>query len=103
MNIETMTLEELEFTLPLTIQRREKKEMPCADCKRECYATVTYKQVIWRSDDFYFNGAKKRAYGISFRQEDGLQKILFKTDRYHSFREALIEAHEKLNEMEGKA
>jgi len=98
----TMSLEELEFSLPMTVQRREKKRMPCADCGRECEETVTYRQVIWRSDDYGREGLrehKRRTYEISFRQEYGMQNVLFRTERYRSFREALIEAHKKLDEM----
>jgi len=97
-----MSLEELEFSLPMTIQREENKVMLCLHCSHQFIDTVTYEQHIWRSDD-YFMGTKKRTYEISFREKHSLQRILFKTDRYHSFREALIEAHEELNEIRGKA
>jgi len=102
MNIETMTLEELEFSLPLTIQREENKVMPCLECSRRFKETVTYEQQLWRSED-YFTDTKRRTYEIAFREKYSSQRILFRTDRYHSFRETLIEAHEKLNEIRGKA
>jgi len=94
-----ITIEELEFSLPLKIQRREKKEMPCHDCKKECFHTVTYKQDLWRSDSYGDNNRKTRTYEISFRMEDDSQKILFRTNRCYNLREALLEANEKLEQM----
>ena len=89
----------MEYSLPLKIQRREKKEMPCSDCKKECFHTVTYKQDIRRSDSYGLNNRKTRTYEISFRQEYCSEKILFRTNRYYNLREALLEAHEKLEQM----
>jgi len=93
-----MTLEELEYSLPITVQREDKKEMPCSDCKRHCKETVTYEQRIYRSDDF-FNGKKTRTYEILFVRQYSHGKVLFRTERYHSLREALLDAHKKLDQM----
>jgi len=98
----SLTLEELEFRLPLDVQRREKMSMPCANCTVERYEYVTYKQAVWRSDDYGIPGIrdyKTRTYEISFREEHNSQKVLFRTDRYHSLRKALIEAHITLSKM----
>ena len=98
----SMSLEELEFSLPLRVQRRDKKEMPCPNCKEIRYVTGNYEQRIWRSDDHGFDGKhKSRRYEISFVQQDSFStgKKLFVTNRYHSFREALIEAHKTLDRM----
>ena len=94
----SITLEELEYNLPLTIQRSEKKEMPCPDCKRDVNVTVTYEQRIYRSDDFS-NNRKKRTYGISYVMQYSHEKVLFRTERYRNFRGALLEAHKKLEQM----
>jgi len=95
-----ISLEELEFNLPLDIQLKEKKEMPCADCEKVCEITVTYVQNIWRSDTYFDNDkTKKRSYEISFRKNHDPQKILFRTARHHNLRNALIEAHKKLDEV----
>jgi len=98
----SMTLEELEFSLPLKIQRKEKREMPCPNCKVIQYRTANYEQRIWRSDDHGPDGRHKtRRYEISFVQNDSFSagKKLFETNRYYSFREALIEAHKTLDRM----
>jgi len=96
----SMTIEELEFALPLRIQKREKKEMPCSDCKRTCDETVDYEQRIWRSDDFGFDGKhKKRTYEISYVRQYSHGKYLFRTERYHSLRQAFIEAYNTLKKM----
>jgi len=94
----SLTLEELEFRLPLSVLHVEKIEWPCPDCNRKCRETsVRYNQDIWRSDDYGIKGNnKRRSYEISFRNS---QKILFRTDRYHSLRKALIEAHIMLSKM----
>jgi len=95
----SMSLEELEFALPLRVQRREKKNMPCGDCKRHCEEAVDYEQRIYRSDDYGFNNRKKRSYEISFVRQYSHGQVLFRTARYHSLREALIEAHKILDRM----
>jgi hypothetical protein len=93
-----MTLEELEFELPLTIQIRERKKMPCEDCEKECFEYVNYEQRIYRNDDYSFHNKKKRTYGISyFRKYSDVP--LVQTNRYHTFQEALIEAHKMLDKL----
>jgi hypothetical protein len=52
---EKMTIRELEFQLPLTIQIQEIMENPCPNCTRKEYHTVTYEQHLWRSDSYYEN------------------------------------------------
>lgn len=94
-----MNLEELEYSLPLTVQHREKKVIPCPDCKKDCNITVTYEQRLYRSDS-YWGKKKTRTYEISFVGQDSYtSRTLFRTERYHSLREALLEAHEKLEQM----
>jgi len=99
----SMSLEKLEFTLPLRIQRQEKREMPCPNCAVTEYRTVNYEQRIWRSDDYGIDGKHKtRRYEISFVCNDSCVsagKILFATNRCYSFREALVEAHKTLKKM----
>jgi hypothetical protein len=92
-----MTIEELEYSLPLAVERSERKDMPCPDCKRNCIETVRYEQSIYRSDDF-FNGTKKRIYEISYVRQYS-RGNLFVTGRHRSFREVLIEAHKTLDRM----
>jgi len=92
-----MSLEELEFSLPITIQQKEKKRMPCGDCKRNCIETVTYEQRIFRSDD-YSSGKKKRTYEIAFVSKYS-RGNLFATERHHSLREALVQAHRTLDHL----
>jgi len=98
-----MSLEELEFTLPLRIQRQEKREMPCPNCKEIQYRAVNYEQRIWRSDDHGIDGKHKtRRYEISFVCNDSCVsagKKLFVTNRYNNLREALLEAHKTLDRM----
>jgi len=93
----SMSLEDLEFTLPMTIQRKEKKNMPCPDCKCNVEETATYEQRIYRSDDF-FNGTKKRSYEIVYVGKYSRGNLL-RTERHHSLRAALIEAHKILSKM----
>jgi len=90
-----MTLEELEYSLPMTVQRREKKNMPCPDCKRNAEEAVIYEQRIYRSDDF-FTGNKKRTYEIAYVAKYS-RGTLFRTSRHHSLRDALLEAHKMLD------
>ena len=93
-----MSLEKLEFAFPLRVQRSEKKEMPCPNCNRDVYVTVDYEQRIYRSDDYGFNNRKKRSHEISFVKWCS-SGTLFRTNRYHSLREALLEAHKTLDRM----
>jgi len=93
----SMSLEDLEYALPITIQREEKKQMPCSDCKRNCKETVSYEQRIYRSDDF-FNNRKTRTYEIAYVRQYS-RGTLFRTQRHHSFRAALMEAHITLDKM----
>jgi hypothetical protein len=96
----SMSLEELEFSLPIRVQRREKKEMPCADCKRNCEETVEYEQRIYRNDDYGVDGKyKKRTYEISFVRHYSHGQVLLRTERHHSFRGALINAHKLLDRL----
>ena len=92
-----MPLEDLEYSLPIIIQREERKDMPCSDCKRNCKETVNYEQRIYRSDDF-FSGRKTRTYEISYVRQYS-RGSLFKTGRHHSLRDALLEAHKTLDRM----
>jgi len=98
-----MSVEELEFTLPLDFQRTEKKEMPCSDCKKECDHTVTYEQEIWRSDNYNLNNKKSRQYQITYRNKKAYSQIngksYFQTERYKTLREVLIDAHKMLDSM----
>ena len=93
-----MTLERLEYTLPITVQRREKKEMPCGDCKRHCEEAVNYEQRIYRNDDFYM-GRKSRTYEISYVRQYSRGQVLLRTQRYHTLRNALEEAHKILDRL----
>jgi len=98
----SMTTDELEFELPLSIQRYEPKVMPCPDCEKKCTVTVTYEQEIFRSDSYGNNNAKRRSYEISYRARYGVLgtgTVLFKTGRFPTFREALIEAHATLDDL----
>ena len=93
-----MSLEKLEFSLPMTVQRQEKKAIPCTDCKRDVKEAVTYEQRIYRHDD-YFNGQKKhRCYEISYVANYS-HKVLLCTSRHHTLRKALTEAHITLAQM----
>lgn len=94
-----MSLEELEYRLPITVQRKEKKQMPCSGCKRDVEIPVNYEQRIWRSDD-YFNGKKTRIYEISFYDNVYSHGKLFSTARHRFFRDALVEAHKKLDRLD---
>jgi hypothetical protein len=93
-----MTLEELEFALPLAVQKTERRQMPCPQCQIERHETVTYRQEIYRSDSFGKEDEKRRIYEISFRDTDGSYGRLFRSGRHYSFREALIKAHKYLDE-----
>jgi hypothetical protein len=93
-----MTLEELEFALPLAVQKTERRKMPCMDCQIERHETVTYRQEIYRSDSFGEGDRKQRIYQILFRDTDVGHGVLFRTNRHYSFWEALIEAHKYLDE-----
>jgi len=99
----SMTLEELEFYLPITVQRSEKRERLCSDCKQSfAEVTVNYEQRLFRSDDYGIHGLsnqrKKRWYEISYIK--AFSDIpLFRTERYYNFKDALIEAHKRLDEM----
>ncbi|MDR2626725.1 MAG: hypothetical protein LBC40_01675 [Dysgonamonadaceae bacterium] len=92
-----MPLEELEYKLPLTIQREERKDMPCPDCKRNCKENVRYEQRIYRSDGF-INGQKTRTYEIAFVRQYS-RGLLFRTSQYYILRDAFIEAHKTLDRM----
>jgi hypothetical protein len=92
-----MSLEDLEYKLPITVEREEKKEMPYHDCKRDCRENVRYEPRIYRNDD-YFNGQKSRVYEISFVRQYSRGQ-LFRTSRHHSLRGALLEAHKTLDRM----
>jgi len=92
-----MSLEELEFKLPIIVQHREKKNMPCPDCKRNVEETVNYEQRIYRSDDF-FNRKKTRTYEIAYVAKYS-RGTLFRTSRHHTLREAFVEAHKTLYKM----
>jgi hypothetical protein len=98
-----MTLEELEFTLPLDFQRQEKKEMPCGDCKRECFHTATYVMEMWRSDNYSLTNKKSRQYEITYRNRRAFSQIkgkgYFQTERHRTFREVLIDAHKMLDRL----
>jgi hypothetical protein len=93
----SMPLEELEYQLPITIQREERKDMPCPDCKRNCKENVLYEQRIYRSDNF-ISGKQKRTYEITYVRKYS-RGSLFTTDRHNSLREALTEAHKTLDRM----
>jgi hypothetical protein len=91
------SLEELEFSLPLEITRKEQKRMPCPGCRKERVISARYEQRLLRLDSF-FNNRHTRQYEISYgREDDG--SFLFKTDRRDSLREALIEAHRELRRL----
>jgi hypothetical protein len=94
-----MSAEELEFILPLTIVRKEKKDMPCPDCSKVCYNNVRYHQAIWRHDDFGMRDVKNRSrkYTIVYRNKKG--EPLFMTERHHSLRDAFVESLEKLDDL----
>jgi len=98
-----ITLEELEFTLPLRIQQKEKREMPCPNCAVTEYRTVNYEQRIWRSDDHGIDGKHRtRRYEVSFVCNDSCVsagKKLFVTNRYYSLREALFERKQKVRSI----
>jgi hypothetical protein len=93
----SMSLEDLEYSLPITVSREERKEMPCNDCKRNCKEVVTYEQRIYRHDD-YFNGEKVRRYEIAFVRQYA-RGILFRTERRRTFREVFVEAHKTLDRL----
>jgi hypothetical protein len=96
----SMTLEELEYSLPITIQCQEKKKMPCADCKRNCNETVTYEQRLYRFDDYGIDGNhKSRTYEIAFVRQYSHGNNLLRTNRRYSIRGALLEAHITLDKM----
>jgi len=80
-----MSLEDLEFKLPLTVQRQEKKAMPCNDCKRDVKETVTYEQRIYRHDDYFDGSRKKRLYEISYVAKYS-RGVLFCTSRRRTLR-----------------
>jgi hypothetical protein len=92
-----MPLEELEYRLPVTIQREERKNMPCPDCKRNCKENVRYEQRIYRSDCFD-NSRKTRTYEIAFVRQYS-HGLLFRTSRHSSLRDTFIEAHKTLDRM----
>ena len=94
-----MTVEELEYLLPLNFQRRERKEMPCSYCEKIDYVTITYEQEMWRNDRFGGVGGKKtRQYQISYRCRPHTKDV-FSTDRHFTLREVLIDAHKMLDRM----
>jgi hypothetical protein len=93
----SMTLEELEHRLPITVQREERKDMPCPDCKRNCKENVCYEQRIYRKDDFV-NSRKTRTYEISYVRQYS-RGSLFRTGRHYSLREALVETYKILDRM----
>ena len=101
-----MSVEELEFLLPLDFQRREKKEMPCSNCERIDYVTITYEQEMWRSDSYGLNGKKTRQYQISYRNKKAFSQLrgksYFQTDRHRTLREVLIDAHKMLDRLQHK-
>jgi hypothetical protein len=92
-----MSLEELEYALPITVSRKERKDMPCPDCERNRKENVLYEQRIYRHDD-YLGGKKKRMYEISYVRQYA-RGVLFNTSRRHSLREAFIETHKTLDRM----
>jgi hypothetical protein len=92
-----MSLEDLEYRLPMTISREERKDMPCPDCKRNCKENVRYEQRIFRDDD-YFNGRKSRTYEIAYIRQYS-RGVLFRTARHHRLRDVFIEAHQILDRM----
>jgi hypothetical protein len=92
--------DELESLLPLTFQRKEKRDRPCGSrCPLgEIRETVTYEQVLYRSDDFT-RGRDVRAYQIYYREKNRTDAYRpYETDRHHTFREALIEMCQMLIE-----
>jgi hypothetical protein len=96
---EKMTIRELEFLLPLTIQVKEKMKNPCPGCTREEYHTVTFEQFFWRTDSYYPNDKKHRTYEISYRKQNNTSEILFRTDRHNDLKAVLIDAHQKFDEL----
>jgi hypothetical protein len=74
-----MPVVELEFALPLSVQKEERQKMPCPCCDIERFETVTYRQELYRFDSFGDGNRKRRTYEISFR-------------------ETLIEAHKYLDD-----
>jgi hypothetical protein len=90
------TVEELERTLPLIIVNKEKKEMPCRDCKRIVMGNIKYEQRIIRFEDFH-GGQHTRFYEVVYYKMHD-RGVLFRTERHRGFREALIEAHQILDE-----
>ena len=99
-----LTADELEFMLPLEIQKYVMKEPVCGrNCPLgKCGQTVTYEQIIWRSDNYSGGNSHRRIYDISYRERGsrtgGDGTLLFRTERHSSFREALIEMCELLDE-----
>jgi hypothetical protein len=63
------SLEELEFSLPLIITRKEPKRMPCPDRARECEIPARYEQRLVRLDDF-FNNRHTRRYEIAYKKDE---------------------------------
>jgi hypothetical protein len=99
---ESMTTDELEFTLPLHVCRQEKKAMPCEGCQKAVYIQATYEMELWRSDSFSsYEGRKyhNRIYEISYKNWKTPRSELCRTARHKTLREVLIAAHEMLDEM----
>jgi hypothetical protein len=96
MKYKKLTVEELEFMLPLSFQRKELIKRPCGSrCPlgdRE--ETVEYEQRFLRFDSFT-NNRQTRTYEISYRNKTGSDPV-YRTDRHNSFRDALIEMYEIL-------
>jgi hypothetical protein len=88
-----LTTDELESLLPLTFQRKEKRDRPCGSrCPlRKIEDTIVYEQVLYRIDDFMRN-PDVRTYEIYYREQNRTSGYRpYQTERHHSFREALIE------------
>jgi hypothetical protein len=92
---ENMTLEELEFSLPIDVWRKERREMFCPWCKEEHFDPVHYEQRIIRIDSF-LDDWRTRSYEIDYRSEN-TDAVMLKTGRHESLREALFEAHKLLD------
>jgi hypothetical protein len=94
-----MTLQELEFRLPMKIQIKEKMKNPCPNCTREEYHTVTYEQCMVRFDNYYEDNKRHRAYHISYHKIGNYSEVLCETDRHNSLRDVLIDAHHMLDDL----
>jgi hypothetical protein len=96
---EKMTIRELEFLLPVTIEVKEIMENPCPNCTRKEYHTVIYEQRLLRFDSYYQNN-KSRTYEISYRKQNNSSRILCRTDRHNDLKAVLIDAHQMLDQLE---